>query len=79
MGKTIRGVSGSARQLTITGNLGLLIPWEFIPVCLCLLVRYLRPGDSLPVGVCDADVTPIALPDGWREKYAGLCTRRIYQ
>jgi hypothetical protein len=33
--------------------------------------RYLRPGDSLPVGVPPTDVKPMALPEGWREKYAG--------
>lgn len=33
--------------------------------------RYLRPGDSLPVGIPDHEVQPLALPAGWREKYAG--------
>lgn len=33
--------------------------------------RYLRPSDTLPIGVPAADVKPLALPEGWREKYAG--------
>lgn len=34
--------------------------------------RYLRCGDSLPVGTPDvATAKPTALPQGWKEKYAG--------
>jgi hypothetical protein len=40
-----------------------------VSAAVCL--RYLRPGDSLPIGTPDADVKPLALPEGWREAYAG--------
>jgi hypothetical protein len=33
--------------------------------------RYLRPGDSLPIGAAPEGLKPLALPEGWREKYAG--------
>lgn len=33
--------------------------------------RYLRLSDTLPIGTPAADVKPLALPQGWREKYAG--------
>lgn len=33
--------------------------------------RYLRPGDSLPIGAAPTGLKPLALPQGWREKYAG--------
>eukprot|EP00878_Enallax_costatus_P006672 GHUV01006994.1.p1 GENE.GHUV01006994.1~~GHUV01006994.1.p1 ORF type:complete len:992 (+),score=332.89 GHUV01006994.1:1132-4107(+) len=33
--------------------------------------RYLRPGDSLPVGPVTAVAQPTSLPAGWREKFAG--------
>jgi hypothetical protein len=39
--------------------------------CCCCAHRYLRPSDTLPIGTPAADVKPLALPEGWREKYAG--------
>jgi allophanate hydrolase subunit 2 len=33
--------------------------------------RYLRPGDSLPIGQPAEGVKPTALPAGWKVKYAG--------
>jgi hypothetical protein len=35
------------------------------------MCRYLRPGDSLPIGAAPEGLKPLALPQGWREKYAG--------
>lgn len=33
--------------------------------------RYLRPGDSLPVGSCSGHREPLTLPVTWMQKYAG--------
>jgi hypothetical protein len=33
--------------------------------------RYLRPGDSLPLGTPEEGVKPLAMPEGWMRKYAG--------
>lgn len=45
-----------------------------LPLHTCLhhfILRYLRPGDSLPIGAATAAAQPTSLPAGWREKYAG--------
>jgi hypothetical protein len=36
-----------------------------------LRLRYLNPGDSLPIGATASDAAPTALPKGWLDQYAG--------